>query len=112
MVLFSNRAQILRAKDEDIEKFFAETIFEGIYSSEIKSKNSDYYRGCITDIKLEGRPTNILPQFLNVPKTSRTIAEGPCLFKCRINLSALRAQDSTYIVNLVGGSLKSIERRM
>lgn len=112
MVLFSNRAQILRAKDEDIEKFFAETIFEGIYSSEIKSKNSDYYRGCITDIKLEGRPTNILPQFLNVPKTSRTIAEGPCLFKCRINLSALRAQDSTYIVNLVRGSLKSIERRI
>ena len=112
MALFNNRAQILRAKDEDIESFFAETTFEGIYSSEIKSKNSDYYRGSITDIKLEGRPTNILPQFLNVPKTSRTIAEGPCLFKCRINMSALRAQDSTYIVNLVGGSLKPIEERI
>ena len=37
MARFNSRVQIQRAKDEDIEKFFAETIFEGVYSSEIKN---------------------------------------------------------------------------
>ena len=38
MPRFSTRSQLLQASDEEIEQFFAETTFEGEFSSEIKSK--------------------------------------------------------------------------
>lgn len=61
MTKFINRNQLLKATDEEIEQFFAETTFEGIYSSEIRIKNIDFYKDSISNIKLEGRPTNIVP---------------------------------------------------
>ena len=87
MPQYINRNQLQKATDEDIEKFFAETVFEGIYSSELKSKNSDFYKGSISEIKLGGRPTNLVGLFLNVPHNSTDIAEGPCAFKCRMNIT-------------------------
>lgn len=109
MAKYINRKQLLKASDEKVEKFFAETTFEGIYSSEVRSKNSDFYRGSISNIKLEGRPTNLTPNFLNVPKTSKRIPEGPCSFKCRFNLAAYKEDQTRYPVNLVGASLSAIE---
>lgn len=44
MPRFINRKQLQKATDEEIEQFFSETVFEGIYSSELKSKNSDFYK--------------------------------------------------------------------
>ena len=84
MALYINRKQLQKASDEDIEKFFAETTFEGIYSSELKSKNSDFYKGSISDIKLEGRPTNLVGLYLNVPQNSTDIPEGPCAWVFRL----------------------------
>lgn len=109
MAKYINRKQLERASDKDIENFFDETNFEGIFSHEIKSKNSDFYKGNISDIKLEGRPTNLTNLFLNVPKSSNEIPEGPCSFKCRMNITALHEEQPRYIVNLVGGSLHSID---
>lgn len=109
MARYINRNQLKKASDEEIIKFFEETTFEGIYSSEIKSKNSDFYKGSITDIKLEGRTTNLAPFFLNVPRSSNRIPEGPCSFKCKINIDAFREEPSRYILNLAGKSLASIE---
>lgn len=109
MPRYINKKQLLKATDEEIEQFFSGTIFEGIYSSELKSKKSDFYKGSITDIKLEGRPTDLLGLFLNVPHTSREIPEGPCSFKCRMNIQALRDK-GFYIVNILGSTLNSIEK--
>ena len=109
MSQYINRNQLQKATDEDIEKFFAETVFEGIYSSELKSKNSDFYKGSISEIKLGGRPTNLVGLFLNVPHNSTDIPEGPCAFKCRMNIKALREQ-GYYKVNLLGSSLTSIQK--
>lgn len=97
-----------RATDEELEQFFAETTFEGLFSHDIKSKKTDFYKGSITDIKLEGRTSNLAPLFLNVPRTSNNIPEGPCSFKCRLNIAAFREEPSRYILNLLGGSLRSI----
>ncbi|MEG1725018.1 MAG: hypothetical protein RR313_06460 [Anaerovoracaceae bacterium] len=105
---FINRKQLQKATDEEIEKFFSETTFEGIYSFELKSKNSEFYKGSITDIKLEGRPTTLVGFFLNVPHNSIDIQEGPCAFKCRMNVKALRESDF-YKFNLLGSSLHSIK---
>lgn len=105
MPKYFNRKQLLQATDAEIETFFEETFFEGVFSHEIKSKRIDFYKGCITNIKLEGRPTNIVSLFLNVPKTSKEIPEGPCKFRCRMNIESYRDDNTKYIVNLVGASL-------
>jgi len=107
--MITNRTQLLRATDEEIEQFFSKTTFEGIFSLEIKSKNTEFYKGSISDIKMSGRPTNLVLTFLNVPKSSNVITEGPCSFKCRINISALKENPPRYSVNLLGSSLRSIE---
>ena len=109
MPRYINRNQLQKASDEEIEQFFSETVFEGIYSSELKSKNSDFYKGSISDIKLEGRPTNLVGLFLNVPHNSKDIPEGPCSFRCRMNIKALREQ-GFYKVNLLGSTLTSIQK--
>lgn len=109
MTQFTDRKQIEKATDIEIEQFFSETVFEGIYSSELKSENSDFYKGSITDIKLDGRPTNIVRKFLNVPHKSTDIQEGPCSFKCRMNIKAFREQ-GFYKVNLMGSTLTSIQK--
>ena len=108
MPRFFNRKQLQQATDSEIEQFFSETIFEGIYSSELKSKNSDFYRGSITNIRLEGRPTKLIGLFLNVPHNSIDIPEGPCAFKCRMNINILREQGN-FRFNLLGSTLTSIK---
>lgn len=108
MPRFINRKQLQKATDEEIEQFFSETVFEGIYSSELKSKNSDFYKGSISNIKLDGRPTNLVMAFLNVPHSSNNVPEGPCSFKCRMDIAAFRSNESKYSVNLIGSSLRSI----
>lgn len=109
MSKYNNRKQLKNATDQEIEQFFSDTIFEGIYSSELKSKNSDFYKGSISNIMLDGRPTNLVGLFLNVPHNSTDIPEGPCSFKCRMNIKALREQDF-YKVNLLGSTLTSIQK--
>lgn len=108
MAKFTNRKQLITASDEEIEVFFSETVFEGIYSNEIKSGRTDFYKGSISNIRLEGRPTNLLREVLNVPISSKAIPEGPCSFKCRMNIEAFRNEPPKYSVNLIGGSLRSI----
>lgn len=108
MPKYTSKAQLKRATDEEIEQFFSETVFEGIFSHEIKSSKSEYYKGCITDIKIEGRSCSLTPLFLNVPRTSKGVPEGPCAFKCRMNIPAFRGEPSKYIINLLGGTLTSI----
>lgn len=109
MSKYNNRKQLKNATDQEIEQFFSETVFEGLYSSELKSKNSDFYKGSISDIRLDGRPTNLVGLFLNVPHNSTDIPEGPCAFKCRMNIKALREQEY-YKVNLLGSTLTSIQK--
>lgn len=75
---------MMRATDEEIREFFAETIFEGVYSTEIKSKHVDYYKGHIHSISINGVPNNVLGSHINVPISANDIIVGPCTFKCRL----------------------------
>lgn len=84
MAQFINKKQLLKATDEEIQQFFATTIFEGVFSSEIKSKNTDFYKGHIHSIKINGEPTNVIGSYINVPKFANDIPEGECTFKCRV----------------------------
>ncbi len=110
MIQFTNRHQLLKASDEEIEQFFVETTFEGIFSHEVRSKNTDFYKGHISNITLAGKPTKLISTFLNVPKSSKHIPEGPCSFKCKIkDIAAFREQPTKYIITMVGASLQTID---
>ena len=113
MAKYINRKQLCNASDEDIIEFFSKTIFHGVFSSEIKStKHASYYKGNISNITLDGNLTPLCPTFLNVPASSNDISEGPCTFKCRINLEALRSVESKYIVNVIGNSIRKSHKEI
>lgn len=76
MAKIINRKQLLSLSDEEIDQFFNDTFFEGIFTHEIKSKYPEKYIRSIANITQNGRRTDIVPRFLNVPKTSEHIPEG------------------------------------
>ncbi len=84
MIYFENKKQLLNATDEEIKDFFASTIFEGVFSSEIKSSHTDYYKGHIHSIKINGELNSVIGNHINVPISANDIPEGPCTFKCRV----------------------------
>lgn len=84
MVYFENKKQLLNATDEEIKEFFSTTMFEGVFSTEIKSSHTDYFKGHIHSIKINGKPTNVIGNHINVPTIANDIPEGPCTFKCRV----------------------------
>lgn len=84
MAFFRNKYQMYKATDEEIKEFFASTVFEGIFSTEIKSSHTDYYKGHIHSIKINGEPNNVIGNHINVPISACDIPEGPCTFKCRV----------------------------
>lgn len=102
---FTDRSQLKEATDAEIRQFFKKTTFEGTFSKEIRSKNTDYYGGSITDIKLKDRRTHLLGKYLNAPKTSAPIPEGPCRFQCQMDIAAYRADPPAYRFSVVGESL-------
>jgi hypothetical protein len=106
MAKYIDKSQFKKASDDEINDFFENTVFHGVYSTEIKCKHEGYYKGSISDITLKGHQTNICPYCLNVPITSNDIEEGPCDFKCRMNLVAFRSEESKYIVNLRENTLQ------
>lgn len=75
---------MLNAFDEEIRAFFDETIFEGIFSKEVKSNYTDSYKGHIHSIKINGVANNVIGTYVNVPISANDIPEGPCTFKCRV----------------------------
>ena len=75
---------MLKASDDEIREFFATTIFEGVFSKEIKSNHSDYFKGHIHSIKINGESNNVIGTYINVPVSANDIPEGECTFKCRV----------------------------
>lgn len=90
---------MLNASDEEIRAFFDETIFEGIFSTEIKSNYTDSFKGHIHSIKINGVSNNVIGTYVNVPIAAKDIPEGPCTFKCRVkeNVRKSPSQINFYI---------------
>lgn len=99
MAYFRNITQMLNASDDEIRVFFEETVFEGVFSTEIKSQYTDSYKGHIHSIKLNGVPNNVIGAYINVPIFANDIPEGPCTFKCRLkeNLRKSPSQINFYL---------------
>lgn len=95
MVYFNNKYEMTKASEEEIQEFFADTIFEGIYSKKIKSIHTEYYKGHIHSIKINGISNNVLGTYINVPISANDIPEGECTFKCRIKENGFRISPKT-----------------
>jgi hypothetical protein len=84
MTPFKNKYQMIKASDDEIREFFATTIFEGVFSKEIKSSHAEFFKGHIHSIKITGESTNVIGNYINVPISANDIPEGECTFKCRL----------------------------
>lgn len=45
MTYFKNKYQMIKATDDEFREFFATTIFEGVFSHEIRSIHTDKFKG-------------------------------------------------------------------
>ncbi len=107
--MITRKDDILRAPKNEIIAFFRETTFQGVFSHEVKSKKyPDSYKGCITDITLAGKRTDITKRWIHVPKDANEIPEGRCIFRCTINLRALRESEPRVETFLDSASLKAL----
>jgi len=84
MAFFKNKYQMIKASDDEIREFFGTTIFEGVFSKEVKSTHTDFFKGHIHSIKINGEATNVIGSYINVPVSANDIPEGDCTFKCRV----------------------------
>ena len=75
---------MIKASDDEIRAFFGTTIFEGVFSKEVKSTHTDFFKGHIHSIKINGEATNVIGSYINVPVSANDIPEGDCTFKCRV----------------------------
>lgn len=106
MATYNTRKQLQQASIEEIEEFFSKTVFEGIFSREIKSKQREFYKGHVYNITIDGVPTNIALTFLNVHISSRDIPEGPCTFKCKLsNIEEFKNNVTSFRLTLLGSTL-------
>lgn len=76
MMYFKNKYQMIKATDDEIREFFATTIFEGVFSHEIRSSFTDKFKGHINSIKINGVATNVIGAFINVPNYANDIPEA------------------------------------
>lgn len=112
MIRITSKSQLLRISDEAIKRFFEDTVFEGVFSHEVKSKKyADSCKGSISDIKMNGEPTDILGSYVNVPANAPSIQEGPCTFKCRVNEGNIRISPTQLSTYLCTWTLKALRIR-
>lgn len=105
-MVFDNKYQMIKASDDEIREFFADTIFEGIFSTEVKNIHAEYFKGHIHSIKIKGIPTNVIGSYINVPISANDIPEGTCSFKCRVK-DEVRKSPSQINFSLSPKSLRS-----
>lgn len=106
MVFFNNKNEMIKATDDEIREFFSNTVFEGVFSKEIKSNYPEYFKGHIHSIKINGVENNVIGTFVNVPNYANDIPEGPCTFKCRLK-DEVRISPSQIAFSLSPKTLRS-----
>ena len=88
------RADVLhRADDREIQEFFREVVFQGVYrkASQDEKTRLNWICGVIENISLNGRFSDLCPRSQVVPeKFGAKIDEGLCEFTAAVDMRALR----------------------
>ena len=88
------RADVLhRADDREIQEFFREVVFQGVYrkASQDEKTRLNWICGVIENVSLNGRFSDLCPRSQVVPeKFGARIDEGLCEFTAAVDMRALR----------------------
>ena len=101
----NNIESLRRASKEELNEFFSQAIFKGIYVNRVRSrKKPEAYSGSIERISYNGILLDTV-SYINVPTSKSNIKFGKCVFQCSIHIPELR-DNGHLILFLKDGSLK------
>lgn len=97
MAKYSSKYDLLKASDEEINHFFREVKFTGVFDKDIPEEHRDRFCGKVTNIAMDGEQNNLCPPYLYVPnKYSTYVNMGFCEFACFVNTYLLRSEKRAY----------------
>lgn len=97
MAKYSSKYDLLKASDEEINQFFREVKFTGVFDNDIAAELKVFNCGKVTNIVMDGEQNHLCPLFLYVPiKYCSFVNTGFCEFGCKINLKHLRSEKQAY----------------
>lgn len=108
MAKYFSKYDLLKAADEEINDFFKENTFTGMYSTLMSEDLQGTFCGQITNILLNGEENGLCPKTIYVPiKYAQYVKEGLCEFHCFPNFKLLRDEKHIYRLNIV--NIKNVE---
>ncbi|MCW3805726.1 sacsin N-terminal ATP-binding-like domain-containing protein [Plebeiibacterium marinum] len=105
MAKYSSKYDLLKANDGEINQFFRDVKFTGVFDKDIPEEQKNLFCGKLTDIVMNGEKNKLCPLSIYVPKKFE-VKIGNCEFICSINLDLLRNEKHNY--KLYINSIKNI----
>lgn len=97
MAKYSSKYDLLKASDEEINQFFRDVKFTGVFDKDIPEEYKKSFCGKVTNIVMDGEQNHLCPQSLYVSqKLSTYVDKGYCKFFCYVNLKFLRSDKHIY----------------
>ena len=116
MAKYSSKYNLLKATDDEINEFFRDVKFAGVFDKDIPEDQKESFCGKVTNILMDGEQNNLCPPSLYIPnKFNSIVNEGFCEFVCYVNLKHLRSEKQAYrlqitrIHNIVIKEVKSFD---
>ncbi len=113
MAIYSSKYDLLKATDEEINEFFRDVKFAGIFDKDIPEEQRESYCGKVTNIVMDGEQNNLCPQSIYVPiKYSSFVTIGFCELVCYVNLKHLRSEKHAYrlqIARILNSVIKEVK---
>lgn len=113
MSKYSTKYDLLKATDEEVNEFFREVKFTGVFDKDIPEEQREYYCGKVTNIIMDGEQNKLCPQSIYVPiKYASFVNIGFCEFACYVNLKHLRSDKHVYrlqIARILNAEIKEVK---
>ncbi|HBZ25653.1 MAG TPA: hypothetical protein DEO54_05355 [Rikenellaceae bacterium] len=113
---YSSKYDLLKATNDEINEFFRDVKFTGVFDIEIPEEQRKSYCGKVTNILMDGEQNHLCPPSLYVPiRYCSFVNIGFCEFVCYVNLKHLRSEKHSYrlqiarILNTVIKEVKSFD---
>lgn len=113
MAKYSSKYDLLKATDEEINDFFRDVKFAGVFDKDIPEEQREYYCGKVTNIIMDGEQNKLCPQSIYVPiKYGSFVNIGFCEFVCYVSFKHLRSDKHVYrlqIARILNAEIKEVK---
>ena len=107
---YTNIFELTKATDEEIDEFFKEAVFMGIFDTNIPDKYKGKFCGEFTDISINGEINGLCPKSLFVPQKYKAYVKAKiCQFYCVLNKEAFRNKNQYRLLVLKVVALRQKE---